>query len=391
MIKEANLSRYFFRQTMLFFRSIYLNIRPIKFINHVRTINMLNSRKHIRSTLIIHTFIWLLSILLMGVLITLIERSNLPREMYFHGHLWFGIMISMLNVTMFYWLYFYLNRATKRVSRYSILFNITLVITGAVFVSTSADIYLFSLNFEESQFQFLWDFIAFNCTVKFYFALIATFTRFSVDWINQLAARNATQLEIMKTELAILKSQTNPHFLFNTLNALYASSYQFGDVQTATGISNLSHLLRYMLFHNSKERVNIQQEIEHIESYIVLQKQRHHDNIKVEFIQALSLQFVEIAPMLLMPLVENAFKYGIKPNDNNRITFNIVCSNNKLVFTSQNVDHSILYKNHEHVTKNGFGLDNLKKRLNILYPQQHKLITSIYKGHFITELEIICF
>jgi len=310
--------------------------------------------------------------------------------MYLHGHLAVGIVLSMLNVILFYWLYFYLDRATKTVSRYSIFFNITLMIIASVFVSTSADIYLFSLNFEGSQFQFLWDFIAFNCTVKFYFVFIATFARFSVDWINQLAARNATQLEIKKTELAILKSQTNPHFLFNTLNALYASSYQFGDTQTATGISSLSHLLRYMLFHNSKERVNIEQEIEHIENYIVLQKQRHHDNINIEFTQTLTMQFVEVVPMLLMPLVENAFKYGIKPNDNNQITFNIECSNNKIVFTSRNVDHSLLYKNHDHVTKNGFGLDNLKKRLNILYPQQHKFNTSIYEGHFITELEIIC-
>ena len=351
---------------------------------------MLNNREHIRSTLILHAFIWLLTILLMLVIITLIERSALPREMYFHGYLWVGIIGSIFNVIVFYCLYFYLGSATKTMSRNSVFFNISLAIICPVFVSTFVDIYLFSLNFEGNKFRFFWDFIAFNCTVKFYFVFIAIFTRFSVDWINQIAARNATQLEIKKTELAILKSQSNPHFLFNTLNALYASSYQFGDTQTARGISSLSHLLRYMLFHNSKKRVNLQQEIEHIENYIVLQKQRHQNNIKVEFTQESKMQFVNVAPMLLMPLVENAFKYGIKPNDDNQMTFNLACSNNKLIFTSTNVDHSALYKNHDHVTKNGCGLDNLKKRLNILYPQQHQFNTSSCDGHFITKLEIIC-
>ena len=351
---------------------------------------LLSNREHIRSTIIIHTLIWLLTVLLMLVIVTLIERSNLPEEMYFHGYLWIGVAASMINVFVFYWLYFYLGRITKVTSRKTIFCNLSLSMMLAISVSTFADLYLFSLNFEVNKFKFLWDFITFNLAVKFYFFFIAIFTRFSVDWIDQIAARNAIQLELQKTELAILKNQTNPHFLFNTLNALYASSYQFGDTQTALGINSLSHLLRYMLLNNSKKRVNIQQEIEHIENYIVLQKQRHQSNLKVEFIQLSNMQQIQVVPMLLMPLVENAFKYGIKPNCENQITFNISCSNDKLVFTSRNVDHSALYKNDKHVTHNGFGLDNLKKRLNILYPQQHQFVTSNCDGNFTTNLEIVC-
>jgi len=348
----------------------------------------LTDREHIGSSIIIHAFIWLLTILLTLVMSTLIERSDLPRQMYFHGYLWLGIAASLLNALLFYWLYFYLARIKKSTTRKSILFHFSLVMILAVSVSTVADITLFSVNFEINKYAFVWYFILFNLVVKFYFCLMAIFTRFSVDWVEQVSLRNATQLALQETELAFLKSQTNPHFLFNTLNALYSSSYQFGDTQTARGIDSLSHLLRYMLLNNSKKQVKLEQEIEHIESYIFLQKQRHQTNLKVEFTRLSNMPDIQLAPMLLMPLVENAFKYGLRPNCENEIMFNISCSNSTLTFISRNVDHSALYKNK--VTNDGFGLGNLKKRLGILYPQQYQFSTSTKNGYFNAKLEIKC-
>lgn len=351
---------------------------------------MLSNKEHIRSTIFIHLFIWSLTLFIALVVVTIIEWSSLPSKIYFHGYELLGTLGCVFNIVIFYWLYFYLTNTSKSNSHKSIILTIILTIIGSTLLSTFLDLYLFTLNFEGNKFQFIGSFIAFNFIIKFYFVFISFFTRFSVDWIHQIAARNATELEMKKTELAILKSQTDPHFLFNTLNALYASSYQFGDNHTAASISSLSHLLRYILFQNSKERVNLQQEIEHIENYIALQKHRHQKNISVDFNIASNLNSISVAPMLFMPIVENAFKYGIKPNDSNPMVFSFSYNHNKLVFSCKNKDHSLLYKNQPHTTKNGFGLSNLKKRLNILYPKNHHLSTSNEKGYFIVKLEILC-
>ncbi|WP_417670713.1 sensor histidine kinase [Pseudoalteromonas tetraodonis] len=230
----------------------------------------------------------------------------------------------------------------------------------------------------------------FNLKVHGVFWLVSGVLKTSFNWIIQEKAKEAIKAQQTETELALLKSQVHPHFLFNTLNTLYTSAYEFGDDETANGIGKLSHLLRYMLYETKEREVLLEKEIEYLENYIDLQKMRFAKEVNVSFKVYGEVEGLKVAPMLLITLVENAFKHGVSPNIQTEIKIRLDTYNDgRLVFLVENNKLNHRAKIQLVDESGGLGLDNLKKRLNMIYPSKHNLKTEVLANMFIAKLELL--
>lgn len=187
--------------------------------------------------------------------------------------------------------------------------------------------------------------------------------------------------EQLETELKFLKSQYHPHFLFNALNTIY---FQIDDtnLQAKHSVELLSELLRYQLY-GIKQKVTVKQELDYLGAYIQFQRQRMNEQLifTEEYDECLNIQ--EIHPLLFQPFIENAFKYV---SGDYWIHFSLKSVENKLVFTIENsVDWLII----DHRKKTGgLGIENIKKRLQILYPGKHQLQIRSKEKSFFAELII---
>ncbi|MBV8255144.1 MAG: histidine kinase [Chitinophaga sp.] len=167
-----------------------------------------------------------------------------------------------------------------------------------------------------------------------------------------------------QAELNYLKSQTNPHFLFNTLNNIYSLARDKSDLAPES-ILRLSKILRYMLYETSAPFTAIGQELKIMEDYIALEKLRYDDSLYVNFSHDLEDSQQGVPPLLLIPLVENAFKHGLaETRDHPRLNIFLSVKNKSLLFT---VDNSTGERAADHTLKENIGLSNLRRQLTLLY------------------------
>ena len=190
-----------------------------------------------------------------------------------------------------------------------------------------------------------------------------------------------TQLQLKEQELKFLKMQIHPHFLFNTLNTLYGFTLKKSE-KAPDMILKLSNLLDYILYQVDKPKVLLQDEINHIEDYISLEKSRFQDSLQVVFYKDLVDNQFETAPMLLLPFVENAFKHGTQIDGILKVNIHLNVDENELNFT---IENSAIKKEN---SKNGIGLENIQKRLEMLYKNQYFLEILQEEKTFIVTLKI---
>lgn len=190
-----------------------------------------------------------------------------------------------------------------------------------------------------------------------------------------------TQLQLKEQELKFLKMQIHPHFLFNTLNTLYGFALKKSE-KAPEMILKLSNLLDYILYQVDKPLVFLQDEINHINDYISLEKSRFQESLKVNFTANDFDEKLRVPPMLLLPFVENAFKHGAQVNGVLSVTINIKIETNKLNFqidnNAQKTENS----------KNGIGLENIHKRLEMLYDKNYFLEISNKDKRFHVQLKV---
>jgi sensor histidine kinase YesM len=191
------------------------------------------------------------------------------------------------------------------------------------------------------------------------------------------------EIQVLQTELGrshanldFLRSQINPHFLFNAMNTLYGTAIQENAERTAEGIQKLSDMMRFMLQENMQEKISLSREIEYLENYISLQKLRTDTTpgIQIQTDIQETETFLQIAPMLLIPFVENAFKHGISFREPSHIKIALEIKDGILYFDVNNSRHSRQEENDPEKDKSGIGLENVKQRLQLLYPQKHQLL-----------------
>jgi two-component system, LytTR family, sensor kinase len=217
----------------------------------------------------------------------------------------------------------------------------------------------------------------------FIFAL-STSIKITNEWIINEKQKKEMENEKLISELSFLKSQVSPHFLFNTLNNIYSLSLSNSE-NTSDAILKLSHLLRYMLYESEDKMVSLEKEITYLQNYIDLQKMRITKDVVVSFSIKGDLKGKMIEPMLLIPFVENAFKHGINYSDKSIINIYIEVSENKLFMK---VENSLHQKNKQNKGNSGIGLNNIIKRLELLYPNKHSLNIKQTDEKYIVELNM---
>jgi LytS/YehU family sensor histidine kinase len=205
------------------------------------------------------------------------------------------------------------------------------------------------------------------------------------DWANSEKYYKELDNQKLEMELKFLKTQMQPHFVFNTLNNIYFLIKK-DPLKAEDSIIKLSELLRYRLYVASNSKVNINQEINYTKNYLDLQRIRYGDEIHITFdVSGESEMMVE--PFIFMDFVENCFKHA-RPNKNKEIYINIqfTLKPNSVLFYAANSVNEEEIQNKLKTT--GIGINNIIKRLNILYPEKHHLIIDELFSKFIVQLEI---
>ncbi len=197
-------------------------------------------------------------------------------------------------------------------------------------------------------------------------------------WLKSLQADKG------KAELALLKSQINPHFFFNTLNNLYGLTVEKSDAAPEV-VLKLSDMMRYTIYEGKEDYVPLEDEIDYLENYIELHKIRYQKDVDILFIHDMDGSY-EVAPLLFIILLENAFKHGVESlTEDAYIHMNLKVHSGRLEFVIVNNFECKSMEN-----KGGIGLDNLKKRLNHMYPNRYELIfeekPSIFRASLNIEL-----
>lgn len=203
---------------------------------------------------------------------------------------------------------------------------------------------------------------------------------------HQAMQRREARLRAEKSEaeLKALKGQLHPHFLFNTINNLYALA-RVNSKKTAAVALKLAQMLRYILYESQKQRVPLEQEIELLQDYLALEKIRFDpERLSLDFEVKMDKPQLEIAPLLLLPLVENAFKHGASEQRHEaRISISIVLENNVLALEIFNTKPSDAEKHPP-----GIGLQNLRRQLELIYPEKHELELTDSETEFSVRLRI---
>ncbi|MCK9423177.1 MAG: histidine kinase [Bacteroidales bacterium] len=277
-------------------------------------------------------------------------------------------------ITYFH-LYFIIPRylLTRKFRQFFILFLITFI--GVVLFERTYYVYvqypLFYDNPLPDSFNFWrWSSLLYIGIYAYAVVFLAASIKLLKHWIQSQQQRNELEIRNKEGEIALLRMQVNPHFLFNSLNNIH-SLINVNKDKASDALVMLSDIMRYMLYDTNTNRVPLENEIHYIQSFIELQKLRLFNPQIVNFITEGTIYGKFIAPMILIPFVENAFKHADKQNKFHKIQIKIIAERDALLFESSNA----IAENHTgQINKSGgIGLQNVKRRLELIYPDKHEL------------------
>ena len=294
------------------------------------------------------------------------------------------IILSLFLIVIFYFNYFVLIPKFLLLKKY-LLYVITLVLSiVTAFVLSGVFFNLFDFNPDN---------IASINPVLIKIEPIMRANAFLMLIISILASISLTinnhlrQLEKEKlvAQISSLKSQINPHFLFNTLNNIYATAIDTSP-RTADMVDKLSEMMRYTMKETQNDFVPLEEEINYLNNFIELQKLRLERTIKFDYTIEGEFSELQIAPMLLIPFVENAFKHGVNSEQDSNIRINIKANESELHFLVANNKVNIQSDIKEN--SGGLGIENTKHRLALIYPSKHLLTIKETENDFIVSLHI---
>lgn len=244
-------------------------------------------------------------------------------------------------------------------------------------------------SFEEYvKLTFLWTIV-----VQFMITGLASTIKIAKNWLWVIQEKQRIEkdkieieLKLRESELKFLKAQIHPHFLFNTLNNLYGLTLEKSDLASEV-VVKLSEMLDYMLYECNENLVPLEKEIKLLENYIALEKIRHDESLDIALTIDGQLKNLKIAPLILLPFIENAFKHGMsKQYDRKWMRININIKNHFLKYSVSNSKE--LAENLANQVSEGIGLENLKKRLDLQYKNDFKLDIINSENEFKAYLEL---
>ncbi len=280
----------------------------------------------------------------------------------------FGVY-GIINLTIFYLNYLlliprYLDK--KRYRQYMGALLVLVIAFGLLKYGVAVLTWNFTHAGLKEPLKFCQYFVS-TCFTSFFFIFLSVVLQFSVDWFTNERVQRDLENQRLTAELAFLKSQINPHFLFNSLNSIYSLAYQRSET-TPEAILKLSEIMRYMLYESNDNKVDLAKELQYLQNYIDLQKIRFGSNAYVDFEVNGVVSNQRIVPLLLIAFVENAFKHGVANDPATPIKLIINLSDGHLSFYMENKKHM---NNRDMIS--GIGLNNVRRRLDLLYPDRYNL------------------
>ena len=335
-----------------------------------------------KGAVIVNIIFWLFIVALIAV--GILNSPNKPN--WFETLVEFGFY-GIVNVSLFYINYLILipNIVQRKQSLWLYLFLIISLIGLTVVVKLGIAVLYPEIILERSyqNHKSTTTYNVFMLQALFmsgFFVVISSLLKFTTDWfVNERVQRNL-ESEKKDMELQFLKSQLNPHFLFNSLNNIYSLAYQKSE-KTADAILKLSEMMRYMIYESNDSWVELSKEIEYVQSYVELQKLRFKDGATVEMNINGEIDGQKIIPLILISFVENAFKHGVANDTKDPIKINIIANKKILHFSVTNRKNT---SNKD--AMGGVGLNNVERRLQLLYPDRYKLNIVNSATHYTSEL-----
>jgi len=346
----------------------------------------MQDENHSKSTLLkrvivgIHGVAWLIffhiSFDLSGLYYALTEMMFSQSTFYFDE----AFVLIPFILTLFYWnSQFLIPRFVT--PKYWLKYIIYLFLS--YFICTSLSLLIFYL-LEESGWWFQVDLEEFEDIIYTLYLIVILasigkgITKIALD--NAHKAKEAKQKH-KEAELNYLQAQVNPHFIFNTLNTLYALSEEEGANKTSNAILKFSEIMRYPIHQGYMSSVSLREELTFIDDFIDLQRLKLGEDYPIEFLKQGEFNHIHIMPLCLIPIVENAFKYGVSQRYKPTITFKIVDLGQQICFESENeINTSNSNESHK------IGIENLRQRLELYYKEMSSFIISKEKNKFKVKL-----
>ncbi len=319
--------------------------------------------------IIIHLGFWSLYLFLLFIIFSIAVQGNdapSPERLT-------TVSLSIILIPSIAVFYFYYFKLFNHYEKHKNVLN-SIVLGIAFSISTSAIGVITStiivLNNFQDQFQWVTSFIPgliFTFFLTTIIGIIGFIIRAFISWYNHLKLREELITKNHEMELALVKAQLDPHFLFNTLNNIDALIIK-EPAKASEFLNKLSDILRFMLFETKNNKISLKKEIEYINKFIDLHRIRSTNPNYILFEVEGSVESIEIAPMVLIPFIENALKHVPDNTVNHAIKIKLTVVNNSIHFQCKN------NSSNQNENQNGLGNNLIKKRLDLIYPSKHELI-----------------
>ncbi len=337
----------------------------------------INGQRNNRLVWGIHIIIWVSIFMLPFIFKAENETIRNPDDLDFRNLnaatniLWMGFFY--LNALVLIPRFFYAKKFFIYFSSLILSYCIIMLLHGALFIPF----------IHRHHFNFLIS--ARHNSIPFLFTvMVSTTYKIIYDKFKSDADALVLRQENLKTELAFLRSQVSPHFLFNVLNNIVAM-VRLKSEELEPTVIRLSSLLQYMLYESDDEKVLLKNEVESLMDYIDLQKLRFNSNLDLQIHFNVKDEWHSIEPMLLIPFVENAFKHGNSVSGSPGIIIVLKVENSELEFKVRN---KFISNDKAKDKTSGIGLVNVKRRLDLLYPHSHQLIIDVMNGWYNVDLKL---
>jgi hypothetical protein len=290
-----------------------------------------------------------------------------------------GLLIVIAYLNLHYFLPRYLLK-----KRYLAYFTaVMLSVIGYLIVQSLYDYYLYGYVVGPLRDSRLVETLSYNFFSTLWYLGLMLALKLSIDWYGQQLIIQRITVEKLNAEVDFLRAQINPHFLFNILNNLYALTLKKSELAPDV-VLKLSEMMEYMLYDSNDEKVQLDKEVAYLNNYIELERLRFSGEASISMNISGDLHGHEIAPLLLLPLVENAFKHGVSPSERGWLSVSIGLKDSTLTVGVENAKPPAVAGK----SKGGIGLANLRKRLELLYPSRHQLKLEDTDDTFIVTLVI---
>lgn len=334
-----------------------------------------------RFTIATHALVWVLLLVVPYVSTDQVFDTLDPSSG--KKYLWLCLALSAVLIIIFYFNYFFLIPRYLLAKKYWLYFSFLLLAIVTVFLLSSLIFFYSAINpgilpQTKPAIEKIFPVIVVNALLLWLLSIASSILWTAYNRLKQI------ENEKLSAQIASLKSQINPHFLFNTLNNIYATAIDTSP-KTADMVDKLSEMMRYTMKNTQQDLVLLEDEITYISNFIELQKIRLDRSVKLEYHILENIPDLRIAPMLLIPFIENAFKHGVNSEQKSHIR--IETTMNKTEFQLRVVNNKVNVQR-DISERSGLGIENTKHRLNLIYPSKHLLVINDTEKEFFVSLYI---